>query len=554
LALIDGGSTLHAVLQDRDAAANGGAFNLTLRAYKGPVVRVVVDEFPAPPEADDKADKAAAAATKAAGEGEKPAENDAAENADADAPPPAPPSVLPPEARRRKPRYQLPDILEPGLETPSARAVWSAVSETKHTWTGTIEPADQDESPAVVRLTFDPFKVELFVGSPSAADGSQPTTTTTTDVLPSAVLNARAMFHVERTRRDGKKEGDAEGLWEESFNGHSDSKPRGPQAISLDLAFPGAAHAYGLPERATSLALRATAETSPLNKPAAGSAYSEPYRLYNLDVFEYLDDSPFGLYGSIPYLVAHRAEKSVAAAKNGGASSSSSSRPSTTVGAAWINAAEQYVDLFSAKEGTAVQWIAESGVLDLFLLAGPSPERVSRQLASVAGTTAMPQYFSLGYHQCRWNYKDEDDVAAVDSGFDEHSIPYDVLWLDIEHTDGKRWVGGRWARRRPPRGARRRRASENSTRRPHPPTKPPTPTTKQQKTTTQNPPKKPQLHDVGLFAFPHPGAHAARRRLKGGAQDGDDRRPARQARPQLPGAQGGHRPGVLCAQQPGRRV
>lgn len=28
--------------------------------------------------------------------------------------------------------------------------------------------------------------------------------------------------------------------------------------------------------------------------------------------------------------------------------------------------------------------------------------------------------------------------ASVDEGFDEHDIPYDVLWLDIEHTDGKR--------------------------------------------------------------------------------------------------------------------
>jgi len=24
-------------------------------------------------------------------------------------------------------------------------------------------------------------------------------------------------------------------------------------------------------------------------------------------------------------------------------------------------------------------------------------------------------------------------------GFDEHDIPYDVLWLDIEHTDGKKY-------------------------------------------------------------------------------------------------------------------
>lgn len=37
-----------------------------------------------------------------------------------------------------------------------------------------------------------------------------------------------------------------------------------------------------------------------------GSPVSEPYRLYNLDVFEYESHLPFGLYGSIPLLLAHR--------------------------------------------------------------------------------------------------------------------------------------------------------------------------------------------------------------------------------------------------------
>jgi len=41
--------------------------------------------------------------------------------------------------------------------------------------------------------------------------------------------------------------------------------------------------------------------------------------------------------------------------------------------------------------------------------------------------------------QCRWNYKDEADVAGVNSGFDEHEMPMDVVWLDIDHTNGKRW-------------------------------------------------------------------------------------------------------------------
>lgn len=50
------------------------------------------------------------------------------------------------------------------------------------------------------------------------------------------------------------------------------------------------------------------------------------------------------------------------------------------------------------------------------------------------------QLFSLGYHQCRWNYNDEEDVRQVNENFDLHDLPMDVMWLDIEHTDGKRYI------------------------------------------------------------------------------------------------------------------
>jgi hypothetical protein len=39
---------------------------------------------------------------------------------------------------------------------------------------------------------------------------------------------------------------------------HTDSKPKGPEAIAVDLVFPGFNHVYGIPERATSLSLRPT--------------------------------------------------------------------------------------------------------------------------------------------------------------------------------------------------------------------------------------------------------------------------------------------------------
>ena len=35
----------------------------------------------------------------------------------------------------------------------------------------------------------------------------------------------------------------------------------------------------------------------------------------------------------------------------------------------------------------------------------------------------------------------------MDAGFDEYDIPYDVLWLDIEHTNGKKyftWDSGKF--------------------------------------------------------------------------------------------------------------
>ena len=37
------------------------------------------------------------------------------------------------------------------------------------------------------------------------------------------------------------------------------------------------------------------------------------HRLYNLDVFEHAADSPFGLYGSIPFMLAHKPGLSVGA-------------------------------------------------------------------------------------------------------------------------------------------------------------------------------------------------------------------------------------------------
>lgn len=53
-------------------------------------------------------------------------------------------------------------------------------------------------------------------------------------------------------------------------------------------------------------AVVAAAVHMPFLHAGSNGSTSDPYRLYNLDVFEHAADSPFGLYGSIPLLLAHK--------------------------------------------------------------------------------------------------------------------------------------------------------------------------------------------------------------------------------------------------------
>ncbi|XP_052275424.1 neutral alpha-glucosidase AB-like isoform X2 [Dreissena polymorpha] len=222
------------------------------------------------------------------------------------------------------------------------------------------------------------------------------------------------------------KEEEEPGMWEETFKNFHDSKPYGPSSVGIDISFPGFEHVYGIPEHADSMALKTTKS-------------GDPYRLFNLDVFEYELYNPMALYGSVPVMLAHNEKR--------------------TVGIFWHNAAETWIDISSntadknflskiadmvgggSKElpQTDTHWISESGVVDVFIMLGPTAQDVFYQYAQLTGTTNLPPLFGISYHQCRWNYNDQDDVKSVDANFDVYDIPYDVIWLDIEHTNGKRY-------------------------------------------------------------------------------------------------------------------
>ena len=109
----------------------------------------------------------------------------------------------------------------------------------------------------------------------------------------------------------------------------------------------------------------------------------------------------------------------------------------------WFNPSETFIDISEGGSAGATykesHWMSESGELDFFLLPGPTPHAVYQQFTRLTGRQQLPPLFSLGYHQCRWNYRDEKDVATVEGMFENLDYPVDVIWLDIEHTDGKRY-------------------------------------------------------------------------------------------------------------------
>ncbi|KAI9864687.1 MAG: hypothetical protein M1824_004594 [Vezdaea acicularis] len=234
---------------------------------------------------------------------------------------------------------------------------------------------------------------------------------------------------IEKAAQEGEEapaetEEDESTWWEESFGGNQDTKPRGPEAVALDISFPQYEHVFGIPEHAGPLSLKETR--------GGDGNYNDPYRLYNADVFEYEVDSPMTLYGAIPFMQAHRKD--------------------STVGVFWLNAAETWIDIVKSKKSTnplslgnkgktetQTHWISESGIMDVFVFLGPTPKDVTKAYGSLTGFTEMPQEFSLGYHQCRWNYFTEDATKEVDRKMDKFALPYDVIWLDIEYTDGKKY-------------------------------------------------------------------------------------------------------------------
>uniref|UniRef100_A0A671MGB4 Lysosomal alpha-glucosidase-like n=1 Tax=Sinocyclocheilus anshuiensis TaxID=1608454 RepID=A0A671MGB4_9TELE len=83
----------------------------------------------------------------------------------------------------------------------------------------------------------------------------------------------------------------------------------------------------------------------------------------------------------------------------------------------------------------ALTWRMIGGILDFYVFLGPDPSSVIAQYLDVVGKPAMPIYWALGYHLCRWGYKSSDKTWNVVKEMRNYGIPQDVQWNDIDYMD-----------------------------------------------------------------------------------------------------------------------
>lgn len=126
-------------------------------------------------------------------------------------------------------------------------------------------------------------------------------------------------------------------------------------AVALDITFPGAKRAYGLPSHPDRLPLGNTR-----------SAGRDPYRFYNIDHAAYEPYSTQAVYGAIPVLYAFSEER--------------------TAGVFWHNSAQTFVDVENEDDGVSSYFFSESGVIDLFVFTGPRFRDAVRQYAQLTGS------------------------------------------------------------------------------------------------------------------------------------------------------------------------
>jgi len=90
-------------------------------------------------------------------------------------------------------------------------------------------------------------------------------------------------------------------------------------------------------------------------------------------------------------------------------------------------------DILVREEG--ITWRALGGSIDLYFFSGPTPAEVTKSYVTEVGRPGLQQYWTLGFHQCRWGYANISDLDNVVKNYKKFNIPLETIWSDIDYMD-----------------------------------------------------------------------------------------------------------------------
>lgn len=78
------------------------------------------------------------------------------------------------------------------------------------------------------------------------------------------------------------------------------------------------------------------------------------------------------------------------------------------------------------------------GIFDLFIIGGPKPSQIVEDFSKIVGKPFLPPFWSLGYHQCKFEYGSLKRTKEILIQTQKAGIPIDVQWNDIDYMDDRK--------------------------------------------------------------------------------------------------------------------